>query len=138
MTDKLTDSEINENKYNEIAFIDFLFVDSNKEDQIFSYTKKPQFLFDLEATINYAVKERLGANFNVKKITYSDGTIDIKIIIEASIGVYYFISHYNDFTESITILVTHIKQIINHFFKPKELSGEWSPSPFLLNIRKGS
>ncbi|MBI5473547.1 MAG: hypothetical protein HY961_14505 [Ignavibacteriae bacterium] len=88
---------------------------------------------ELESDTKQAVEKILGPEFEVRSISFRRGSIEIIIIIGT---VYYAISRYKNFIESIEMLVSQLKSLFQRFFgrfgpQPLSVHGTWSPGPAL-------
>lgn len=89
---------------------------------------------ELESEINEATKKFLGPQFEVRSITFPRGSVEILILIGT---IYYAISHYKQFVESIELLTSQLeslftRRLLQHFEPlPISVYGTWSPGPAL-------
>lgn len=108
---------------------DYEFRDNKELWMFFSETRN-----ELEEEIKKTVKNYLWPEFEISSISYRRGSIEILIVIGT---VYYTISRYKSFIESIELFVSQIKNIVDRFFRrttpvPVSVSGTWTPSGSLL------
>ena len=88
----------------------------------------------LRHEIAAAVKEQLGPEFDVRSLTFARGSITVLLVVGT---VYYAISRYKSFIESVELLVSHLKDLIRRFFErlapmPVSVSASWTPGPALV------
>lgn len=91
---------------------------------------------ELEAETKKAVQQTLGPEFEVRDISFKRGSIEVLLVIGT---VYYAISRYKNFIESIEMLVSHLRRIFTRFFErwgpmPVYVSGNWTPGPALVRV----
>ncbi|MCW3996672.1 MAG: hypothetical protein NWE98_11070 [Candidatus Bathyarchaeota archaeon] len=91
---------------------------------------------ELEAETKKAVLQTLGPEFEVRDISFKRGSIEILLVIGT---VYYAISRYKNFVESIEMLVSQLRRIFSRFFErwgpmPVHVSGNWTPGPAMVRI----
>ena len=86
---------------------------------------------EIEAESSEAAKRFLGPGVEVKIVSIGPGSIEI---IAAVVAVYYLISNYKSFAESLELLVRQIRHILARILRrrvpaPPIVTVEWSPGP---------
>jgi hypothetical protein len=100
----------------------------------------------LREEISKSVKQALGPEFEVRSLAIGRGSIEIMILIGT---VYYAISRYKNFVESMELMVQQLKEVVRYFFERTTqarlvVNGSWAPigsitqsSPLRAEIREG-
>jgi hypothetical protein len=83
----------------------------------------------LRKEITSVVKESLGPEFEVRALAVGRGSVEIVILIGT---VYYVVSRYKNFVDSIELMVRQLQQAVRHFFEISaptrvSVSGSWTP-----------
>jgi hypothetical protein len=88
----------------------------------------------LRSEIIAVTQQNLGPEFDVRSMTFARGSIEILVTIGA---VYYAVSRYKPFVESVELFVSQLTGVVRRFFHgslplPSQdvaVSATWSPGP---------
>ena len=114
----------------------------NKEiddDLYFMFNEKIQ--YKLKSEVEDILKKILGDQFEVRRLTVVRGSVEVLILIGTT---YYAVSRYKNFIESINLLTSQIKSLFSKIASQNqpstsiEVTGDWSPSPALINAEVAS
>lgn len=88
----------------------------------------------LREEIAAVVRENMGSAFEVRALTVGRGSIEIVVLIGT---VYYAISRYKNFVESIELMLKQLKEVVKHFFERSApmsvtVSASWTPAGGLI------
>lgn len=91
----------------------------------------------LEYEIKKVTENILGPQFKVQSVTFRHGSVEILIVIGT---IYYAISRYKNFIESIELFKQQLKSLLLNFFggffeEPISVYGTWSPGPALAHAQ---
>lgn len=91
---------------------------------------------DFETEVKEEVKIILGLQFKVAQVDYFKGSVEVSVIIATAGVVYYAVSRYKNFIESLDILVFHLRKVLYRFVEPMDsrVSGEWLPCPNMVQF----
>lgn len=88
----------------------------------------------LQEEVQVAVRKLLGRAFDVHQIIITRGSVELLIVIGT---VYYAISRYKSFVESIELLTSHLRLLVQRLLGrvpssgPVVISADWFPGPSL-------
>ena len=87
----------------------------------------------LREAIRQSIHEHLGPEFDVRSVTFARGSLEVLVVIGT---LYYVVSRYKNFVESIELLLSQLKRLLAGFFEsrvpsPVSVQGSWSPGPGL-------
>jgi hypothetical protein len=90
---------------------------------------------DMAATVH----EHLGPEFDVRSMSYARGSLEILVVVGT---LYYAVSRYKSFVESIELCVAQLRRIVIAFFErrmptPISVRGTWTPGPGLVQSNAG-
>jgi len=91
----------------------------------------------LRCEILAVVHQTLGSEFDVRSVTFRSGSIEIFVVIGA---VYYAVSRYKNFVESIELATSQIAGAVQRFFNAATPMGSvnvvanWQPGPGLVRL----
>jgi len=104
------------------------------DERTLEWLKKNRDAFESE--LKNEVKIVLGNHFKVTQIDYFRGSVEISVIIAAVGVVYYAISRYKNFIESLDLLVFHLRKLLHGFAGPmdSQVTGEWLPGPNMIQV----
>ena len=79
------------------------------------------------------VHEHMGPEFDVRSMSYARGSLEVLLVIGT---LYYAVSRYKNFVESIELLIAQLRRTLASFFDPRvpgpvSVQGSWSPGPGL-------
>jgi hypothetical protein len=116
----------------EIATLNFkissLNPDSNAELYDF-FQKQNDYL---KSKVEEIVESESGGHIQIERFSINEGSVNITIILEAIGVLYYGISRYKNFVESIHLIYRQLKKLFDAvtttFSDPVNISGSWQPS----------
>ena len=90
--------------------------------------------YRLREDVNTAIHEHLGPEFDIRSMSFARGSLEIFVVIGM---VYYAVSRYKNFLESVDFLITQLKRVVGAFFEhrgqgPFSVRGSWTPGPGLV------
>lgn len=113
-----------------------LTVETGREegDQIlWDITRKES--FRLRDEMADAVHKHMGPEFDVRSMSFARGSVELLVVIGT---LYYAVSRYKNFVESIELLVAQLKRVVTGFFDQRlgpssliSVQGNWTPGPGL-------
>ena len=89
--------------------------------------------YRMREEITNAVHEYMGPEFDVRSMSFARGSVEMLVVIGT---LYYAVSRYKSFVESIELLAAQLKRVVTNFFGgigPAAVSvrATWSPGPGL-------
>ena len=118
--------------HDELCLIRLRVQTSGSESEIWNTVRNFEARFQEEST--EAVRRRLGAEFSVRSISYSRGSIDIWVLFVAAIPL---VIKYGEIRGAIDWLVRDLSTIAQSTFGAPT-SGSWSPGHALISASPGS
>jgi len=88
----------------------------------------------LREEIAVAVHKHMGPEFDVRSMSFARGSLELAIVVGT---LYYAVSRYKNFVESIELLIAQLKRVVTSFFGPPRMlglvfaQGSWTPGPGL-------
>lgn len=95
--------------------------------------------YRLRERVSTAVHEHMGPQFDVRSMSYSRGSLEVIVVIGT---LYYAVSRYKNFVESVELMVAQLRNVLASFFErrmpgPISVQGSWSPGPALAQATPG-
>jgi hypothetical protein len=117
----------------------FITSTDNKEDERLYYHFR-EIRSELKRQVDENVKKTLGEQFEVRRFSIDRGSIEFLILVGTT---YYAVSKYKNFIESINLLAAQLRSLFSRIASaqtpsPIEVTGDWSPSPALVNAEIAS
>jgi hypothetical protein len=91
--------------------------------------------YRLREEIAAAVHEHMGPEFDVRSMSFARGSLELLVVVGT---LYYAVSRYKNFVESIELLIAQLKRVTAGFFGPPRMlgpvsvQGSWTPGPGLV------
>jgi hypothetical protein len=90
--------------------------------------------YQLREDMASAVHEHMGPEFDIRSMSFARGSLEILVVIGT---LYYGVSRYKNFIESIELSVAQLKRVVSAFFDrrmrgPLSVQGNWAPGPGLV------
>lgn len=112
-------------------------VDSESEDQVLRGLWHP--FSDLRSEILATTHQVLGPEFDIRSMSLARGSIEIFVTIGA---IYYAMSRYKNFVESIELLATQLTGVVRRLLDPMinqpistiSIWATWEPGPGLIRL----
>src|SRR5205814_1505782 len=103
--------------------------DQEGDDWLWSTARKED--SRLREELAASIHEHLGPEFDVRSMTFARGSLEILIVVGT---LYYAVSRYKNFVESIELAVAQMKRTVGSFFErrvpqPVAVRGTWNPGP---------
>lgn len=81
-----------------------------------------------------AVHQHMGTEFDIRSMSFARGSLELLVVIGT---LYYAVSRYKNFVESIELLVAQLKRVVSAFFDRRmqsavSVQGNWTPGPGLV------
>ena len=81
--------------------------------------------------------ERLGPEFDIRSMSFARGSLTLLLVVGT---VYYAVSRYKNFVESVELFVSQLRQLVCKFFGAPfqwdvSVSAVWAPGPGLVESR---
>lgn len=110
---------------------------SQGEDPLWDIARQDS--YRLRERVSSAVHEHMGPEFDVRSMSYSRGSLEVIVVIGT---LYYAVSRYKSFVESVELMVAQLRNILASFFErrmpgPVSVQGSWSPGPALAQGTPG-
>ena len=89
----------------------------------------------LREEIGAAVHAHMGPEFDVRSMSFARGSLELLVVVGT---LYYAVSRYKNFVESIELLIAQLKRVTSVFFGPPRMlgpvsvQGSWTPGPGLV------
>lgn len=88
----------------------------------------------LRDRLGATIHEHLGPEFDVRSMSFARGSVEILLVVGT---LYYAVSCYKNFVESIELLLTQLRRIVSDFFDqrgpgPVSVTANWTPGPGLV------
>ena len=88
----------------------------------------------LRERMGATIHEHLGSEFDVRSMSFARGSVEILLIVGT---LYYTVSRYKNFVESIELLLAQLRRTVSDFFDqrgpgPVSVTGNWTPGPGLV------
>jgi hypothetical protein len=114
-------------------------MDSESEERAWELLGRQSFKASLQSEIVAATHQSLGPEFDVRSMSLTRGSIEILVTIGA---VYYALSRYKNFVESIDLLASQLMGVVRRFLEramPQHVpqlavSATWEPGPALVRL----
>lgn len=95
--------------------------------------------YRLREEIAAAVHQHMGPEFDVRSMSFALGSLEILVVVGT---LYYAVSRYKNFVESIELSVSQLKRVVSAFFGqrmpgPVPVQGSWSPGPGFVQAAPG-
>jgi hypothetical protein len=97
-----------------------------------------RFAEDLKTNMLHAIHQVLGPEFDIRSMSLARGSIEIFVTIGA---VYYAVSRYKNFVESIELLTKQLAGVVRRFFEERlpgpivaDVSSTWEPGSGLVGL----
>ena len=106
--------------------------DSSNDEWLWATAQKEG--YRLREEMNAAIHEHLGPEFDVRSMSLARGSLEILVVIGT---LYYAVSRYKNFIESVELAVAQLKRVVGSFFErrgPVQLPvrATWNPGPGLV------
>src|SRR5205814_5032292 len=106
--------------------------DVQSDDWLWAIAQKEG--YRLREEMNAAIHEHLGPEFDVRSMSFARGSLEILVVVGT---LYYAVSRYKNFVESIELLLAQLRRIVSDFFEPRgtvpvSVTGSWTPGPGLV------
>jgi hypothetical protein len=102
-----------------------------EDEFLWEITRKES--FRLREEMADAVHKHMGPEFDIRSMSFARGSVEILVVIGT---LYYAVSRYKNFVESIELLVAQLKRVVTGFFdqrtSPVSVQGNWTPGPGLV------
>jgi hypothetical protein len=90
--------------------------------------------YRLREDIAAAVHQHMGPEFDVRSMSFARGSLELLVVVGT---LYYAVSRYKNFVESLELLVAQLKRVVIAFFGQRmqdqiSVHGSWSPGPGLV------
>jgi hypothetical protein len=90
--------------------------------------------YELRERMAASVHEHVGPEFDIRSMSFARGSLEILVVIGT---LYYGVSRYKNFVESIELSVAQLKRVVSAFFdrrmpSPVSVQGNWTPGPGLV------
>jgi hypothetical protein len=88
--------------------------------------------YRLRENIAAAVHTYMGPEFDVRSMSFARGSLELLVVVGT---LYYAVSRYKNFVESIELLIAQLKRVTAAFFgpprmlEPVSVQGNWTPGP---------
>lgn len=107
--------------------------DGAEEDDVLWDTARKE-SYRLREEIAAAVHKHMGPEFDVRSMSFARGSLELLVVVGT---LYYAVSRYKNFVESIELLVAQLKRLVAAFFErrlpgPLAVQGNWTPGPGLI------
>jgi hypothetical protein len=114
-------------------------MDGELEDQAWHLLGENRYRGKLQSELLAAIHQSMGPEFDLRHMTFGRGTIEIVVTIGA---VYYAVSRYKNFVESIELFVSQVAGVVKRFLEnsmpmpaPPTVAATWQPGAAL--VRRG-
>lgn len=89
---------------------------------------------ELRERMSAAVHEHLGPEFDVRSMSFARGSLEILLVVGT---LYYAVSRYKNFVESVELLLAQLRRVVSDFFGrrtqgPLTVTSNWTPGPGLV------
>lgn len=103
-----------------------------EDDPLWSMAREAN--YELREQISFAVHRYLGPEFEIRNISFTRGSLGILVVIGT---VFYAVSRYKSFLDSLALLMAQLQRLITIFFNqrmqiPVSVRTDWSPGPALV------
>ena len=92
--------------------------------------------YRLREEVARVVHEHMGPEFDVRSMSFAQGSLEVLVVVGT---LYYAVSRYKNFMESIELLIAQLKRALAVFFQrrvptpaPVSVQGSWTPGPGLI------
>jgi hypothetical protein len=99
----------------------------------------------LEADIDNEVRQTLGPEFEVLNVQLDRGSITVLVVLGVVGTLYMGISRYESFIKSVNLLVSHLKGLLQQFFREVpggatrplvSVTGSWQPAQVVITAHQ--
>lgn len=115
-------------------------MDFESEQRVWELLGEGLYKANLQSAMLAATHQSLGPEFDVRSMSVTRGSIEILVTIGA---VYYALSRYKNFVESIELLASQLAGVVRRFLEEAmrhqpvpqlSVSGTWEPGPALVRL----
>jgi hypothetical protein len=110
-------------------------VDVNPESQVWGFLGDSSFRDILQKQVLFVAQQSLGPEFDLRRMSFSRGSIDIILTIGA---IYYAVYNHKNFRERIELFVSQVTGVVRRFLEKSvrpdtniNVSATWQPGPAL-------
>ena len=89
-------------------------VDVNPESQVWGFLGDSSFRDILQKQVLFVAQQSLGPEFDLRRMSFSRGSIDIMLTIGA---IYYAVYNHKNFRESIELFVSQVTGVVRRFLE---------------------
>jgi hypothetical protein len=114
-------------------------MDFESEERAWGLLGRERYRGELQSQMLAATHQALGPEFDVRSMSLARGSIDILVTIGA---VYYALSRYKNFVDSIELLASQLTGVVRRFLESAmpqpapqvAMSATWEPGPGLVRL----
>lgn len=111
-------------------------MDSESQDRAWQLLGRPDYRTDLQSPMLASAHQTLGPELDVRSMSVTRGSIELFVTVGA---IYYALSRYQNFVESIELLASQLAGVVRRFLgnfpmSPSDVSATWEPGPALVRL----